>query len=133
MKKNVLTYILIILFLIYININYLYGKKFGPWDTKLGKVEQKKSSKIKKIPSTGSWFFNRFIRFFQIYISPQDGPNCRYRPTCSKYGEICINHYGPFIGVIMTADRFMRCNPFGVWGIDLPEDNYFWDKNKENK
>ena len=106
-------------------------KPFGPWHSKLVKIEQKKKTTAREAPSTASWFFNRFIRMFQLYISPQDGPNCRYSPTCAKYGEICINRYGPFIGVIMTADRFMRCNPFGSWGKDPPEENYFWDKKQE--
>jgi len=110
---------------------YAESNKFGPWNSKLVKAEQKKQSTARKMPSTASWFLNRFIRFFQLYISPQDGPNCRYSPTCAKYGEICINHYGPFLGVIMAADRFMRCNPFGAWGKDSPEDNYFWNKNKK--
>ena len=106
---------------------------FSPWDTKLVKVEQKKQAETTKMPSTTSWFLNRFVRAFQLYISPQDGPNCRYSPTCAKYGEICINQYGPFLGTIMAVDRFMRCNPFGAWGKDLPEDNYFGNKKDKKK
>ncbi|MBU1075640.1 MAG: membrane protein insertion efficiency factor YidD [Spirochaetes bacterium] len=70
--------------------------------------------------------FNRFIRIFQIYISPQDGPNCRYSPTCSRYATECIDQYGIITGTIMAADRYMRCNPFGTWGKDLPQDNYIF-------
>ncbi len=128
-------YILIIIILMAISINILpakpkKNKNFGPWNSKLVKNEQKKIHTVRQLPSTTSWFFNRFIRIFQLYISPQDGPNCRYHPTCAKYGEICINRYGLFLGIIMTADRYMRCNPFGPTGRDLPEENYFRDKKK---
>ncbi len=65
------------------------------------------------------------VKAFQVMISPQDGPNCIYSPTCSVYGHQVLRKYGFFWGTIMAADRWLRCNPFGVGGDDKPEDN-FW-------
>ena len=125
-------HVLLIIFT-FIFFRPLFAKEipFRPWNSKIVKVEKKPQYKYSQMPSTASWTLNRFVRFFQIYISPQDGPNCRYIPTCAKYAQICINKYGPFLGIIMFADRYMRCNPAGAWGMDTPEDNYFW--HKKNK
>ncbi len=101
-------------------------KEFGPFNTTLVKKETEKVYSPSPFSSTPSLVFQRFILAFQIYISPQDGPNCRYTPTCSRYAAIAINDYGPFLGIIMSSDRYLRCNPFGAWGRDWPSDNYFF-------
>jgi putative membrane protein insertion efficiency factor len=49
------------------------------------------------------------IRFFQEYISPLDGARCQFSPTCSAYGHQAIHQRGPWLGVLMTTDRLMRC------------------------
>lgn len=49
------------------------------------------------------------IRFFQEYISPTDGARCQFSPTCSAFGHQAIHRHGPWLGVLMTADRLMRC------------------------
>ncbi len=129
-------YYITITLILFLFSTLLYAKKknfFGPWDSKIIKKEHKLDLKKLYQPSTASWSMNRFIRIFQLYITPQDGPNCRYSPTCSQYGLICINRYGLFMGIIMSADRYLRCNPVGAWGYDHPEDNYFLDnKNKKD-
>ncbi len=125
------------LLVIFLFSTYIYAEKpFGPWNTKLVKNEKKiytKHSDKNNTISTLGWGVLRFIRFFQIYISPQDGPNCRYRPTCSQYALLSIKKYGALPGIIMGADRFLRCNPFGAWGIDTPEENYFFNSEKQRK
>ena len=50
------------------------------------------------------------IRFFQTYISPTDGARCQFAPTCSVYGHRAIRNHGPWLGLLMTTDRLMRCN-----------------------
>ncbi len=124
MKKFL--FVSILFFVVNSNL-YSLKKSFGPWDTKLVKVERNKKNNKQIVINTPKWGFTRFIRFFQIYISPQDGPNCRYRPTCSQYALLSIKKYGPILGIIMGADRFLRCNPLGAWGRDEPEDNYFFN------
>jgi putative membrane protein insertion efficiency factor len=52
------------------------------------------------------------IRFFQTVISPQDGPNCMYRPVCSAYGRSAVSVHGALLGSILAGDRILRCNHF---------------------
>ncbi len=49
--------------------------------------------------------------------------NCQFYPSCSNYGSIAINQYGPFLGLAVTADRVVRCNPFAL--------GYHYDMNGE--
>ncbi|HPA72325.1 MAG TPA: membrane protein insertion efficiency factor YidD [Spirochaetota bacterium] len=63
----------------------------------------------------GAWFL---IRFFQVAISPQDGPNCRYHPTCARYGREAVEAHGALAGSVMAGDRLIRCNPFNPPGND---------------
>ncbi len=58
------------------------------------------------------------ISVFQIWISPLDGPSCRYRPTCSAYGKIAVQKYGALLGGILAGDRILRCNVFSKSGYD---------------
>ena len=50
------------------------------------------------------------IRLYQKFISSQDGPSCQFLPSCSRFGMRCIHEYGFFRGVLLTADRLIRCN-----------------------
>ncbi len=66
-------------------------------------------------PQGGAFFL---IRFFQMVISPQDGPNCRYNPTCSGYGRQAVEMHGGFVGALLAGDRILRCNPYAPIGDD---------------
>ena len=50
------------------------------------------------------------IRLYQKFISSQDGPTCSFSPTCSRFGMACIHEYGVVRGILLTADRLIRCN-----------------------
>ncbi len=50
------------------------------------------------------------IRLYQKFISSQDGPTCQFAPTCSHFGMACIHEYGMFRGILLAADRLIRCN-----------------------
>lgn len=65
-----------------------------------------------------SFIFLAIIRFYQVFISPFLGANCRYTPTCSQYGKEAILKYGPFKGGWMALKRIVRCNPWGGHGHD---------------
>jgi len=65
-----------------------------------------------------SFIFLAIIRFYQLFISPFLGANCRYTPTCSQYGKEAILKYGPFKGGWMALKRIVRCNPWGGHGHD---------------
>lgn len=53
-----------------------------------------------------------FIRMFQVIVSPQDGPNCKFQPTCSEYGRQAVMRYGLVVGGSLAGDRIIRCNPY---------------------
>ncbi|PKL16540.1 MAG: membrane protein insertion efficiency factor YidD [Spirochaetae bacterium HGW-Spirochaetae-5] len=94
----------------------LYGE-FAPWDSDLKSGDSlysthngsKKNSGILNGAQGGAFFL---VRFFQIVISPQDGPNCRHIPTCSAYGRQAVVKHGAFLGSVLAGDRVLRCNPF---------------------
>ena len=69
----------------------------------------------------GAYFL---IRFFQIVISPQDGPSCRFSPVCSAYGRQAVQKFGAFFGALMAGDRLIRCNPYNHPGNDPIPDKY---------
>jgi putative membrane protein insertion efficiency factor len=50
------------------------------------------------------------IRWFQAYVSPTDGPRCQFAPTCSSFGYAAVRDHGPWHGILMTADRLLRCS-----------------------
>lgn len=51
------------------------------------------------------------IRFYQNWISPIGGGNrCSFSPSCSAFGYQAVRERGPAEGIMMTADRLMRCN-----------------------
>lgn len=50
------------------------------------------------------------IRLYQKFVSSQDGPSCNFQPTCSRFGMACIQEYGVGRGILLAADRLLRCN-----------------------
>lgn len=74
------------------------------------------STYLIKIPL--QFIFIGIIRFYQIFISPFLGANCRYTPTCSQYGKEAILKYGPFKGGWLAVKRIGRCHPWGGHGPD---------------
>ena len=62
------------------------------------------------------------IKFYRQFISPLKPPCCRFYPTCSEYALEAFEKRGFFVGLILTAWRVLRCNPFGKGGYDpVPE------------
>ena len=57
-----------------------------------------------KLAATG------LIRLYQKFISSQDKPACNFQPSCSRFGMACIQEYGVLRGILLTADRLLRCN-----------------------
>ncbi len=52
-----------------------------------------------------------FIKTYQFFFSQLDGSHCQFRPSCSHFGVLAVKKYG-LKGILMTADRLLRCNPF---------------------
>lgn len=107
----------VILTIIFLSVNNIYGE-FIPWqrDVLVGdekgifKVKRKRSgTEIKNGVQGGAYFL---LRFFQVVISPQDGPNCRHVPVCSVYCKHALEKHGAMVGSLLAGDRLLRCNPF---------------------
>jgi len=62
----------------------------------------------------------KIVQFYQKFISPNLGQNCRFYPNCSEYTVLAINKYGAPKGFAKGICRILRCNPLNKGGIDLP-------------
>lgn len=63
------------------------------------------------------------IDLYQATLSPRMpalGVRCRFRPTCSRYGEASIHKYGAMVGSARTAWRILRCAPWTPAGTYDP-------------
>ena len=58
------------------------------------------------------------IRFYQSFISPLLGSNCRFYPTGSHYMYEAIARYGLRRGGWMGVRRIARCHPWNEGGFD---------------
>ncbi len=57
------------------------------------------------------------IHFYQNWISSSFAPRCKYYPSCSSYAATAIENYG-LKGLLMSAWRLVRCNPWSHGGVD---------------
>ena len=60
------------------------------------------------------------IKFYQYFISPMLGQNCRYHPTCSEYALWEIENDNFLKAILKSTLRILRCNQFFKGGIDYP-------------
>ena len=58
------------------------------------------------------------IKFYQFFISPVIGQNCRYLPTCSEYTAKSLQRFGILKGLNLSLKRIARCHPMGSHGYD---------------
>ncbi|CAC9438227.1 Protein YidD [uncultured Gammaproteobacteria bacterium] len=58
------------------------------------------------------------IKFYQLFISPLLGPNCRFDPTCSQYAYEAVKEYGFFKGLVLSIKRIGKCHPWHEGGFD---------------
>jgi putative membrane protein insertion efficiency factor len=62
------------------------------------------------------------IAAYQRWVSPALPRRCRYEPTCSAYAAAAVRRFGLARGILLTAWRLLRCNPFSHGGFDpVPE------------
>jgi putative component of membrane protein insertase Oxa1/YidC/SpoIIIJ protein YidD len=79
------------------------------------------------------------LNMYQKVVSGSQGDICNFSPSCSHYAKQALSKYGPAWGLLMAADRLMRCNPTAVnyYGTyyteimdqklyDPVEKNYIW-------
>jgi putative membrane protein insertion efficiency factor len=60
----------------------------------------------------------RLIGAYKRLVSPLLPSACRYVPTCSEYAAEAVAVHGVFRGVMLSAWRILRCNPFAHGGYD---------------
>ena len=60
----------------------------------------------------------KIIKFYQRFLSPMLGQNCRFHPTCSQYALEALKVHGTYRGSILAVKRIIRCHPWGGSGID---------------
>ena len=63
------------------------------------------------------------IDAYQAVLSPrlgQLGARCRFKPTCSHYGEAVIRRHGALVGGAKAVWRILRCGPWTPAGTDDP-------------
>ncbi|MDQ7013105.1 MAG: membrane protein insertion efficiency factor YidD [Planctomycetota bacterium] len=58
------------------------------------------------------------ILLYRVTLSPFLGRQCRFEPTCSRFGLDAYRRFGPLRGTLMTTGRICRCNPFNKGGYD---------------
>lgn len=64
-------------------------------------------------------FFIYLIQFYRKYISGCKAyPTCKYVPTCSQYAIEALEKNGLILGLLLSAWRIIRCNPFSKGGYD---------------
>jgi uncharacterized protein len=68
----------------------------------------------------------KIIKIYQRTLSPDHGlfkakwPGgyCRFYPTCSQYAIDALEKNGIIKGIVQSAKRIIRCNPFSQPGVD---------------
>ncbi|MCX5590488.1 membrane protein insertion efficiency factor YidD [Alcaligenes endophyticus] len=64
------------------------------------------------------WLAIAPIRFYQFFISPWLGRNCRFTPSCSHYAIEAIEKHGTTKGIWLGSKRICRCHPWNPGGYD---------------
>ena len=71
-----------------------------------------------RVGSPARWLAISAIRAYRFVLAGSFGGHCRFYPSCSHYAEEAIRAHGACRGVALGTWRILRCNPFGVGGID---------------
>jgi uncharacterized protein len=61
--------------------------------------------------------FGGLLFVYQNVLSPQFSAHCLYAPSCSEFSKRSIQKYGLLKGLLLSADRVMRCNRMAATGI----------------
>lgn len=76
--------------------------------------------------------FLLIIKFYQFFISPWLGKNCKYSPTCSEYAKEAIDNHHFIKALFLSVKRILKCHPFSKGGYDpVPIVNLDKAKGKE--
>ncbi len=92
------------------------AEPWGPWSTSrdapaLSMPADRAASRVKiepPVPSVAATPFLWLLSFYQKLLGPAVSGRCPMYPTCSQFSVESIHKHGPFIGIVMTADRFIH-------------------------
>ncbi|MCH7821411.1 MAG: membrane protein insertion efficiency factor YidD [Proteobacteria bacterium] len=65
-----------------------------------------------------AWPLLGLVGLYRFTISRWLGNNCRFTPSCSAYAMESLRVHGAFRGSWLTAQRILRCHPWGGSGYD---------------
>ena len=65
-----------------------------------------------------AWLLRGAIRAYQATLSPYLPTQCKFTPTCSQYGLMCVRKYGTLRGSLLITWRLIRCSPLTRGGYD---------------
>lgn len=51
------------------------------------------------------------LQAYKSFVSSDLGSHCQFSPTCSAFSAEIIKHKGLWLGILLTSDRLIRCNP----------------------
>ena len=66
------------------------------------------------------WLLILPILLYRRLLSPLLPARCRFYPSCSEYGILALEKYGPLKGLWWTIRRVGRCHPWHEGGYDPP-------------
>ncbi|MBN2078258.1 MAG: membrane protein insertion efficiency factor YidD [Spirochaetes bacterium] len=64
------------------------------------------------------------VRVYKTILSPLLPQACRFYPTCSSYAIEALERHGVLKGLMLTAWRVLRCQPFSSGGLDPVPDTF---------
>ena len=65
-----------------------------------------------------AWVLRGAIRTYRAVLSPIVPTQCKFTPTCSEYGLLCVQKYGTLRGSLLITWRLIRCSPLTHGGYD---------------
>ncbi len=117
--------------------------------TLVGKIPDREGLEDEKEPSRmmgpAGMTFWLAVRAYQITASEHKHYGCQFKPSCSGYSVESLKKFGGFWGLLMTADRLIRCNwgarhfyaqirtPDGPKLHDPPAANYLPDPDRSER
>ena len=69
-------------------------------------------------PSLAARGLIRLVHGYRRFLGPILGGQCRFAPTCSRYGLDALERHGAIRGSWLTVRRIARCHPWGGSGDD---------------
>ncbi len=95
----------------------------------IGSAHLRGRSVIRSIPLLPRNAVLAFLMGYRKVISPLYGEVCAYYPSCSAYAVGAVQQHGAARGVLLSAWRILRCNPWTRGGVDdvRPHEHFRYD------